>query len=130
MTIDQCSDDSINIYLAEIGQVPLLSAAQEVSLANQIEAGAPAGIRLQREDYQSWEERQALEQLFQRGAEARRQLIQANLRLVVSIARKYTSRGLSIMDLVQEGNIGLMRAVEKFDYTRGHKFSTYATWWI
>src|SRR4051794_31200728 len=127
MNVDQCSDDSINIYLQEIGQVPLLSAAQEVSLAKQIEAGASAGIRLQREDYQSWEERQALEQLFQRGAEARRQLIQPNLRLVVSIARKYPSRGLSIMDMVQEANIALMRAVENFDYPRGHKFSPYAT---
>jgi RNA polymerase primary sigma factor len=80
--------------------------------------------------YRSWQERAVLERQYARGCDARQRLIQANLRLVVSIAKKYRSYGLTIMDLVQEGNIGLMRAVEKFDYTRGHKFSTYATWWI
>ncbi|HYF65491.1 MAG TPA: RNA polymerase sigma factor RpoD, partial [Herpetosiphonaceae bacterium] len=82
------------------------------------------------EDYASWPERFSLERIFARGCDSRQHLIQANLRLVVSIAKKYTSYGLTMMDLVQEGNIGLMRAVEKFDYTKGHKFSTYATWWI
>jgi RNA polymerase primary sigma factor len=130
MTIDQLSDDSVSIYLEEIGQVPLLSAEQEVSLAKQMEAGDSARRCLQREEYQICQERQALEQQAERGTDAREQLIQANLRLVVSIAKRYSSYGLTMMDLVQEGNIGLMRAAEKFDCTRGLKFSTYATWWI
>ena len=127
---DIALDDPVRMYLQEIGQVPLLSAEQEVILAKQMEAGDCARTRLQREEYQSWQERFALVQQHERGTEARQHLIQANLRLVVSIAKKYTSYGLTMMDLVQEGNIGLMRAVEKFDYTKGHKFSTYATWWI
>src|SRR4029453_4307399 len=130
MTIDQRSDDSLSMYLQEIGQVPLLSAEQEVILAKQMEAGDSARVRLQCAEYTSWQERFALAEQIERGIEARQHLIQANLRLVVSIAKKYTSYGLTMMDLVQEGNIGLMRAVEKFDYTKGHKFSTYATWWI
>jgi RNA polymerase primary sigma factor len=127
---DIALDDPVRMYLQEIGQVPLLSAEQEVILAKQMEAGDWARTRLQHEEYQSWQERFLLEQQHERGTEARQHLIQANLRLVVSIAKKYTSYGLTMMDLVQEGNIGLMRAVEKFDYTKGHKFSTYATWWI
>ena len=127
---DIALDDPVRMYLQEIGQVPLLSADQEVTLAKQMEAGARARVALDREEYQSWQERFACEQQVARGNEARQHLIQANLRLVVSIAKKYTSYGLTMMDLVQEGNIGLMRAVEKFDYTKGHKFSTYATWWI
>jgi RNA polymerase primary sigma factor len=127
---DIALDDPVRMYLQEIGQVPLLSAEQEVMLAKQMEAGDIARARLQREDYRSWQERIQLEQQVECGNEARQHLIQANLRLVVSIAKKYTSYGLTMMDLVQEGNIGLMRAVEKFDYTKGHKFSTYATWWI
>mgnify|MGYP001125191787 FL=1 len=127
---DIALDDPVRMYLQEIGQVPLLSAEQEVTLAKQMEAGDRAHLRLQHEEYQSWKERFALEEQVERGREARQHLIQANLRLVVSIAKKYTSYGLTMMDLVQEGNIGLMRAVEKFDYTKGHKFSTYATWWI
>jgi RNA polymerase primary sigma factor len=127
---DIALDDPVRMYLQEIGQVPLLSAEQEVILAKQMEAGDRARTRLQREEYQSWQERFVMEQQVARGGEARQHLIQANLRLVVSIAKKYTSYGLTMMDLVQEGNIGLMRAVEKFDYTKGHKFSTYATWWI
>jgi RNA polymerase primary sigma factor len=127
---DIALDDPVRMYLQEIGQVPLLSAEQEVTLAKQMESGDRARARLQREEYQSWHECFMLEQQLERGNEARQHLIQANLRLVVSIAKKYTSYGLTMMDLVQEGNIGLMRAVEKFDYTKGHKFSTYATWWI
>ena len=127
---DIALDDPVRMYLQEIGQVPLLSAEQEVILAKQMEAGDYAKGALEREEYQSWQERLLFEQQFARGNEARQHLIQANLRLVVSIAKKYTSYGLTMMDLVQEGNIGLMRAVEKFDYTKGHKFSTYATWWI
>ncbi|MCS6880894.1 MAG: RNA polymerase sigma factor RpoD [Oscillochloridaceae bacterium] len=123
-------DDPVRMYLQEIGQVPLLTAEQEVELAQAMEAGDLARQRLEREEYESGTEKAALERAFARGQEARQHLIQANLRLVVSIAKKYTSYGLTMMDLVQEGNIGLMRAVEKFDYKKGHKFSTYATWWI
>ena len=127
---DIALDDPVRMYLQEIGQVPLLSAEQEVTLAKAMESGDDARTCLDREAYQSWAERFTLEQQINRGNDARQHLIQANLRLVVSIAKKYTSYGLTMMDLVQEGNIGLMRAVEKFDYTKGHKFSTYATWWI
>ncbi len=127
---DVALDDPVRMYLQEIGQVPLLSAEQEVMLAKAMEAGHRARRALEREDYSSWQERIMYEQQVAQGNEARQHLIQANLRLVVSIAKKYTSYGLTMMDLVQEGNIGLMRAVEKFDYTKGHKFSTYATWWI
>ena len=127
---DIALDDPVRMYLQEIGQVPLLSAEQEVTLAKAMESGDNARSCLDREAYQSWGERFTLEQQVNRGTDARQHLIQANLRLVVSIAKKYTSYGLTMMDLVQEGNIGLMRAVEKFDYTKGHKFSTYATWWI
>jgi RNA polymerase primary sigma factor len=123
-------DDPVRMYLQEIGQVPLLTAEQEVELAKAMEAGAIARQRLDREEYSSARERFELERAVQQGQDARHHLIQANLRLVVSIAKKYTSYGLTMMDLVQEGNIGLMRAVEKFDYKKGHKFSTYATWWI
>ena len=127
---DIALDDPVRMYLQEIGQVPLLTAAQEVTLAKDMEQGDIARERIEREDYVSWHERFSLERLCARGCDSRQHLIQANLRLVVSIAKKYTSYGLTMMDLVQEGNIGLMRAVEKFDYTKGHKFSTYATWWI
>jgi RNA polymerase primary sigma factor len=127
---DIALDDPVRMYLQEIGQVPLLSAEQEVTLAKAMESGGHARQQLECESYRSWQDRLALEQAVQRGVDARQHLIQANLRLVVSIAKKYTSYGLTMMDLVQEGNIGLMRAVEKFDYTKGHKFSTYATWWI
>jgi RNA polymerase primary sigma factor len=127
---DIALDDPVRMYLQEIGQVPLLSAEQEVILAKQMEAGDRARTRLQCEEFTSWQERFTLAEQVEDGIDARQHLIQANLRLVVSIAKKYTSYGLTMMDLVQEGNIGLMRAVEKFDYTKGHKFSTYATWWI
>jgi RNA polymerase primary sigma factor len=127
---DIAVDDPVRRYLQEIGQVPLLTAEQEVNLAKAMESGDAAREQIDREEYTSVRERIELERAIHGGMEARQHLIQANLRLVVSIAKKYTSYGLTMMDLVQEGNIGLMRAVEKFDYTKGHKFSTYATWWI
>jgi RNA polymerase primary sigma factor len=127
---DIALDDPVRMYLQEIGQVPLLTAAQEVELSKQMECGDAARSLLEEKAYSCAQERMQLEQQNHLGCEARQRLIQANLRLVVSIAKKYTSYGLTMMDLVQEGNIGLMRAVEKFDYTKGHKFSTYATWWI
>ena len=126
---DVALDDPVRMYLQEIGQVALLTAAEEVMLAKQMEAGHGARAHLNT-DPVSREQRYEYERLVEIGKDARRRLIQANLRLVVSIAKKYTSYGLTMMDLIQEGNIGLMRAVEKFDYTKGHKFSTYATWWI
>jgi RNA polymerase primary sigma factor len=127
---DIALDDPVRMYLQEIGQVPLLTAEQEVELSKQMEAGDLARRCIEERSYRSHQEWLGLEQQCCLGDEARQRLIQANLRLVVSIAKKYTSYGLTMMDLVQEGNIGLMRAVEKFDYTKGHKFSTYATWWI
>lgn len=127
---DIALDDPVRMYLQEIGQVPLLTAEQEVELSKQMEAGDKAQYYIENSTYRSRHERLSLEKQCSLGCEARQRLIQANLRLVVSIAKKYTSYGLTMMDLVQEGNIGLMRAVEKFDYTKGHKFSTYATWWI
>jgi RNA polymerase primary sigma factor len=123
-------EDSVQLYLREIGQVALLSAADEADLAEAIEHGRAAQERLDQQAWCNWPERIQLERAVVYGDEARRRLIQANLRLVVSIAKKYIGGPLSFMDLVQEGNIGLMRAVEKFDITRGNRFSTYATWWI
>ncbi|WP_439100155.1 sigma-70 family RNA polymerase sigma factor [Candidatus Viridilinea mediisalina] len=123
-------EDSVQLYLQEIGQVALLTAEEERNLAITITHGKAARQRLNDEDYYSGRERLLLEQQVFRGEEARRQLIQANLRLVVSVAKKYINSPMAFMDLVQEGNIGLMRAVEKFDYTKGNRFSTYATWWI
>ncbi len=123
-------DDSTQMYLHEIGQVSLLSAAEEVALANDISAGREAQERLHSQRFESSAERLLLERRVMQAEEARRRLIQANLRLVVSVAKKYIGGPLSFMDLVQEGNIGLMRAVEKFDASKGNRFSTYATWWI
>ena len=120
--------DAVQHYLQEIGRVALLTAAEEVALAERIERGrAAASCLIQTSELGL---RRSLERDIQSGNDARRHLIQANLRLVVSIAKKYVGRGLSLLDLIQEGNIGLMRAVEKFDYTKGNRFSTYATWWI
>lgn len=129
-TTGNTSIDAVQHYLHEIGRVPLLNAAEEIELAQRIERGDAAQLRLQSDEEISDDLRAALEADIQSGREARRHLIQANLRLVVSIAKKYVGRGLNLLDLIQEGNIGLMRAVEKFDYRKGNRFSTYATWWI
>jgi len=123
-------EDSVQLYLHEIGQVALLTAVEERELAIKIVRGKEARERLSNEAYASGRERFELEQDLARADDARRKLIQANLRLVVSVAKKYIGSPMAFMDLVQEGNIGLMRAVGKFDHTRGNRFSTYATWWI
>ncbi|MCU0494958.1 MAG: sigma-70 family RNA polymerase sigma factor, partial [Chloroflexaceae bacterium] len=122
--------DSVQSYLNEIGRVKLLTAAEEVELAQRMERGDAAEKRLQNDRNLTLPQRLALEREVASGEAARRHLISANLRLVVSIAKKYIGRGLSFLDLIQEGNIGLMRAVEKFDVSRGNRFSTYATWWV
>jgi len=122
-------DDSISLYLKEIGRVPLLTAAEEVDLAKRMERGQLAQERLD----QGVEDPVEVEQLLweiRDGERAQEHLIKANSRLVVSVAKKYVGRGVPFLDLIQEGNIGLIRAVNKFDYRRGYKFSTYATWWI
>ena len=130
------TSDPVRMYLREIGRVPLLTAAEEVELAKRIEAGAEASERLADLDAAGElgnlpvGEAGTLQRLADDGDEAKSALIQANLRLVVSIAKRYVGRGMQFLDLIQEGNMGLMRAVEKFDYTKGFKFSTYATWWI
>jgi RNA polymerase primary sigma factor len=124
------SFDPVRMYLKEIGKVPLLTAVQEVTLARRIEAGLHAGDQLEGPPGLSDGERSGLDAVAADGMLAKRQLIEANLRLVVSIAKRYVGRGMVLLDLIQEGNLGLIRAVEKFDYTKGFKFSTYATWWI
>jgi len=128
------SADSLRVYLNQIGKIALLTAAQEVELAKRVEAGLYAAERLR------WAEnstenlsrrlRRDLRWIVRDGQRATNHLLEANLRLVVSVAKRYTGRGLALLDLIQEGNLGLIRAVEKFDYTKGFKFSTYATWWI
>jgi RNA polymerase primary sigma factor len=120
----------VRIYLREIGRVPLLTAEDEVELAKSIEAGLFADEKLCHVAVLSRAERLDLELLARDGLRAKQRLIEANLRLVVSIAKRYVGRGMLFLDLIQEGNLGLIRAVEKFDYTKGYKFSTYATWWI
>ena len=122
-------DNPVTLYLREIGRVPLLSTTEEVELAKRLERGRHASAWLLHNDLAA-EERLHLNSEVESGEHARHHLTEANLRLVVSIAKKYVNRGLSLLDLIQEGNIGLTRAVEKFDYRRGFKFSTYATWWI
>src|SRR6059058_704039 len=117
--LESSLDDPVRMYLREIGRVPLLSAEEEVRLAQRMERGKIELLKTQ-------PNRRYIED----GEEAQRRLTEANLRLVVSVAKKYIGRGMSLLDLIQEGNIGLIRAVEKFDYTKGYKFSTYATWWI
>ena len=121
-------DDSISLYLKEIGQVPLLTAEEEVRLAKQMERGRRVRRRLARGEVT--DNREQLEKLVEEGKAAQEHLVKANSRLVVSVAKKYIGRGVPFLDLIQEGNIGLIRAVNKFDYRRGYKFSTYATWWI
>ena len=129
-TDSEPAEDSIQLYLHEIGQVALLKVEEERNLAILIQRGKMARQSLANATDSTSRERLELEQEVARGEEARRKLIQANLRLVVSVAKKYLGSSMAFMDLVQEGNIGLMRAVEKFDYTLGYRFSTYATWWI
>jgi RNA polymerase primary sigma factor len=121
--------DPVRLYLNEIGRYPLLTSQQEVELAMQMEAGRRAQSRLEKASL-SDEDHSVLEHEIDLGVEAHDQLVQSNLRLVVALARRYVGRGMALLDLIQEGNVGLMRAVERFDYRRGFKFSTYATWWI
>jgi RNA polymerase primary sigma factor len=123
------TDDTIGLYLKEVGRVPLLTAEEEVELAQRIERGRLAREELAKGNV-SPRRRQELQALIEDGWAAREHLITANSRLVISVAKKYMGRGVPFLDLIQEGNIGLIRAAKKFDYRRGHKFSTYATWWI
>ena len=124
------AEDSVGMYLHEIGRVSLLSATEEIALAISMQKGKRAQERLDGDDPLSYEEISKLKAEDMRGRASRRRLIEANLRLVVSVARKYAGRGISLLDLIQEGNFGLLRAVDRFDYRKGHRFSTYATWWI
>ena len=128
------SADSVRAYLKQIGKVALLNAEEEVDLAKRIEAGLYAAERLRVADEASeklvLQMRRDLRWIVRDGERAKNHLLEANLRLVVSLAKRYTGRGMAFLDLIQEGNLGLIRAVEKFDYTKGYKFSTYATWWI
>lgn len=124
------SSDLFRQYLREIGRIPLLTAAEEVELARRVEAGLFAEEKLSNTPDLDSQLALDLDRLVVMGRMAKRRLIEANLRLVVSVAKRYVGRGLTMLDLVQEGNLGLIRAVEKFDYARGYKFSTYATWWI
>jgi RNA polymerase primary sigma factor len=123
------TDDTIGLYLKEVGRVPLLTAEEEVELAQRIERGRMAREELAKGNVPATR-RQDLQRLIEDGWAAREHLITANSRLVISVAKKYMGRGVPFLDLIQEGNIGLIRAAKKFDYRRGHKFSTYATWWI
>jgi RNA polymerase primary sigma factor len=124
------SSDAVRMYLKEIGKVRLLSAEDEVDLAKRVEAGLFASEKLLTGTEVPASLRRDLEAVEYDGTVAKRKLVEANLRLVVSIAKRYVGRGMLFLDLIQEGNLGLIRAVEKFDYTKGYKFSTYATWWI
>ncbi|MDK1019497.1 MAG: RNA polymerase sigma factor RpoD [Actinomycetota bacterium] len=122
--------DPVRMYLQEIGRFPLLSTQQEVELSMQVEVGVKAEERLDSNVSHAAAERVILERQARLADRARKRLVESNLRLVVSIAKKYVGRGMGLLDLIQEGNLGLIRAVEKFDYRKGFKFSTYATWWI
>ncbi|MCM1976072.1 sigma-70 family RNA polymerase sigma factor, partial [Streptomyces sp. G1] len=124
------SADLFRQYLREIGRIPLLTAVEEVELARRVEAGLFAEEKLGSGAPLDLQLTLDLDKLVVMGRMAKRRLIESNLRLVVSVAKRYVGRGLTMLDLVQEGNLGLIRAVEKFDYARGYKFSTYATWWI
>ncbi|WP_331254238.1 RNA polymerase sigma factor [Modestobacter sp. VKM Ac-2985] len=128
------SADSVRAYLKQIGKVALLTAEEEVDLAKRIEAGLYGAERLRQVEEEgqklSPQMRRDLNWIIRDGERAKNHLLEANLRLVVSLAKRYTGRGMAFLDLIQEGNLGLIRAVEKFDYTKGYKFSTYATWWI
>lgn len=122
--------DPVRMYLNDIGRYRLLTAQEEVELSMAFEAGLKASAQLEKEDELSPEDRAILVATARRGELAQKRLVESNLRLVVSIARRYVGRGMALLDLFQEGNLGLMRAVERFDYRRGFRFSTYATWWI
>ncbi len=124
------AEDSVGMYLREIGRVSLLSATEEIALAISMQKGKRAQERLREASDLTIEDMSKLRSEDARGRASRRRLIEANLRLVVSVARKYAGRGISLLDLIQEGNFGLLRAVDRFDYRKGHRFSTYATWWI
>lgn len=126
---DIAADDTISLYLKEMARVPLLTPEQERELAQQLESGRTARRRLARDGHDP-EETERLKRAIEQGEEARQHLIKANTRLVVSIAKRYLGHGVPFLDLIQEGNLGLMKAIEKFDYRRGHRLSTYATWWI
>jgi RNA polymerase primary sigma factor len=126
---DIAPDDTISLYFKESGHVPLLTREEEVELAKRMECGLQARHQLSRNGHDP-QERERLEKLIEMGKEARQHLIEANTRLVVSIAKKHRGHGVPFLDLIQEGNMGLIRAVDKFDYRRGNRFSTYATWWI
>ena len=130
MTVLEVTNDPVRDYLNSIGRTRLLTAEEEVDLAKRIEVGVLAGERLAKRAGLTPVERRELQWLADDGKRAFERFIEANLRLVVSIAKRYAGRGLPVMDLIQEGNLGLVRAVEKFDYRTGNKFSTYATWWI
>ena len=131
VTVAGATADPVKDYLKQIGKVSLLNAEQEVDLARRIEAGLYAEYKLKNEaDSMTAKERRELHFMASDGQLAKNHLLEANLRLVVSLAKRYTGRGMQFLDLIQEGNLGLIRAVEKFDYTKGYKFSTYATWWI
>ncbi len=133
-SVTMLTGDPVRMYLKEIGKVPLLTAAEEIDLAMKIEAGMAASAELEKAAEEGIElnrrDKRRLSRVEQVGFDAKQSLIEANLRLVVSIAKRYVGRGMLFLDLIQEGNLGLIRAVEKFDYTKGFKFSTYATWWI
>ena len=131
VTVAGATADPVKDYLKQIGKVSLLNAEQEVDLARRIEAGLYAEYKLKNQaDEMTSRKRRELHFLAQDGQQAKNHLLEANLRLVVSLAKRYTGRGMQFLDLIQEGNLGLIKAVEKFDYTKGYKFSTYATWWI
>jgi RNA polymerase primary sigma factor len=130
LSVQPVTNDPVRMYLKEIGKVPLLTAEQEVSLAKRIEAGEAASARLASVEKLNAQLIAQLQDTEADGLEAKRKLVEANLRLVVSIAKRYVGRGMLFLDLIQEGNLGLIRAVEKFDHGKGYKFSTYATWWI
>jgi RNA polymerase primary sigma factor len=130
LSVKAPTNDPVRMYLKEIGKVPLLSAEEEVELAKRIEAGEKATDKLDTDEELPRDEARKLRRVERDGVNAKKKLVEANLRLVVSIAKRYVGRGMLFLDLIQEGNLGLIRAVEKFDYRKGYKFSTYATWWI
>lgn len=131
LSVKAPTNDPVRMYLKEIGKVPLLSAAEEVELAKSIEAGEEATEKLESDNETLPRDKaRKLRRIEREGMVSKKKLVEANLRLVVSIAKRYVGRGMLFLDLIQEGNLGLIRAVEKFDYRKGYKFSTYATWWI